>query len=744
MGSLQKQYYFCNIVLIVTIVFITGCARRSVERPVSRPTERPTTAHPPTSQQRRLPADIPRLATPTIRVGLRTDAKLITISSEGQVQFSDGSRTRNESSPVTASVSFSTTITTQYFVQIGSYSSRENAEKAKREIRTRYPSLIFENPDLGQYQLRLGPFSTQENAQGVVDELKSQSIQAFYISDTPPLARLPDMVVRDEIGEILLKTNQAVEFWSSSKGVISVDNTPYRGYLSVLVNSSGRLTVVNVLNFEDYLKGVVPNEIGPASEGTYEALKAQAVAARTYAYKNRNQFGAEGYDICATPRCQVYSGYKTENAFTSRAVEDTSGEILEYGGEPINALYTSTCGGRTENAEYMFEGWNYPYLKSVECYPEEEKVSTRSVLLQGRKETWEGAWLSLKTGMEMKYNPEAPASVQEIESLMPLVLQALGKTTCSTQSLATNHWSDVGEYLVSSLCWQKKKDSLLDTKDYQYFVNRLQLTAATNRDIQSLLFLLHEEIVDLPQEEKNFDAYSPIKRKYLWQMFFRVLKHYHQVNTTEGQLREISRTNIQLVDDLGVHSFPLKTNTFLYQKLGEIVTPHTEVNCAPGDQIEYLLDDQQQVALLVCEVDRSGISVDRSSKVTFWRETIAPSELGKKVAKYLDVGDIVDLQPLSYGLSHRIYELKITGTQGSGTLRGIRVRWALGLKDNLFVIERTFDRNGHVKEFVFTGRGWGHGVGMCQVGAIGFAKQGKDYKSILTHYYTGVQIKKEY
>src|SRR6266540_878936 len=99
MSSLQKQYYFCNIFLIVTIVFIAGCARRSVERPVTRPTERPTTTHPPASQQRRLPADIPRLATPTIRVGLKTDAKLITISSEGPVQFSDGSRSKSESSP---------------------------------------------------------------------------------------------------------------------------------------------------------------------------------------------------------------------------------------------------------------------------------------------------------------------------------------------------------------------------------------------------------------------------------------------------------------------------------------------------------------------------------------------------------------------------------------------------------------------------------------------------------------------
>ena len=71
----------------------------------------------------------------------------------------------------------------------------------------------------------------------------------------------------------------------------------YRGTVSVFVNSLGRLTVVNNLNFEDYLKGVVPNEIGGGSIATHEAIKAQAVAARTYAYKNLHQFETDGYDL---------------------------------------------------------------------------------------------------------------------------------------------------------------------------------------------------------------------------------------------------------------------------------------------------------------------------------------------------------------------------------------------------------------------------------------------------------------
>lgn len=740
MNSLQKAYYACSICLIVTLAW-TGCARRPPR--VSVPPQKPKPAARPSITERRPPAKVPQLKAPLIRIGLKTDSRSITISAEEKIFFTDGSRSGSKDGPLIAGLSFVSTVPTQYFVQIGSYSSREGAENARRQLKVRHSSRVFENIDMRRFQLQLGPFSSQERAQQVVEEMKTNGhTGAFYISESPQSEQLPDVVLRDELGEALIRTKDPIYLWTSRQ-IISADSAPYRGYLSVRVNRSARLTLVNVLNFEDYLKGVVPNEIGPASQGTYEALKAQAVAARTYAIKNMNQFDHEGYDLCATPRCQVYSGYKTEHALTSQAVEDTAGEVLQHSGDTINALYTSTCGGKTENAEYMFEGWDYPYLKSVECYPEEEKISTRSVSIHGREEQWNEAWLQFKTGLRVDQYGETKATTEEIRSALPLLLQSLGKTACATGALTANHWAAVSEYLVGNLCWQKKRDSLLDKKDYQYFVNRLQLRVSRTPDLQSFLFLLHEGIVNLPQQSRSPDPYSPMKRGELWQMFFQVLDHYHQINSSEGIVREITGSQMQVIDDVGVHSYGLDPNMFLYQRVGERLTPRRQVNCAAGDKVEYVANDQR-VTILVCEVDPSGVAVDRSSKVTFWRDTVTPAELGKKVARYLDIGDIYDLEPISYGASPRIFELKLTGSRGSGTLRGIRVRWGLGLRDNFFTIERTFDRNGRVKEFIFTGRGWGHGVGMCQVGAIGFAKQGKDYRFILKHYYTGVQINKLY
>ena len=93
----------------------------------------------------------------------------------------------------------------------------------------------------------------------------------------------------------------------------------------MFLNDRGLLNVVNELPVDDYLRGVVPREMGPAIFDEIEALKAQAVAARTYTIRNLGGFTAEGFDICATPRCQVYGGMSVEHPLSDRAVAETSG-----------------------------------------------------------------------------------------------------------------------------------------------------------------------------------------------------------------------------------------------------------------------------------------------------------------------------------------------------------------------------------------------------------------------------------
>ena len=150
---------------------------------------------------------------------------------------------------------------------------------------------------------------------------------------------------------------------------VRFNDEPYRGRIEVFTNLRGSLTVVNELGLEDYVRGVVANELSPGGYPAIEALKAQAIAARTYALKNRGQFMSQGFDILPTTRSQVYRGLTSENPLSTRAVDETRGMIATYQGEPINALYTSTCGGRTEDSEKIFNE-AIPYLRARECAAE--------------------------------------------------------------------------------------------------------------------------------------------------------------------------------------------------------------------------------------------------------------------------------------------------------------------------------------------------------------------------------------
>ncbi len=137
----------------------------------------------------------------------------------------------------------------------------------------------------------------------------------------------------------------------------------YRGALRA-VPDGARFSLVNVVDLEDYLKGVVPREM-PASWGddAFAALVAQAVAARSYALATMSPTAT--YDVFDDTRSQAYGGRSGEDPRTSRAVEATRGTVLTHRGEVITAFFFSTSGGRTENVENVFSTAPVPYLVSV-------------------------------------------------------------------------------------------------------------------------------------------------------------------------------------------------------------------------------------------------------------------------------------------------------------------------------------------------------------------------------------------
>jgi len=136
--------------------------------------------------------------------------------------------------------------------------------------------------------------------------------------------------------------------------VVVYDSRGYRGYLRALFfDDPPVLNLMNMVMIEDYLKGVLPAEIGNRSQNEFEAAKAQAVAARTYAVWKLTDFRSNG-KLAPTIADQVYDGIDSEIPLLSKAVEGTRGEIMTYGGRAIAAYYHAVCGGRTSPVQAVW------------------------------------------------------------------------------------------------------------------------------------------------------------------------------------------------------------------------------------------------------------------------------------------------------------------------------------------------------------------------------------------------------
>lgn len=175
---------------------------------------------------------------------------------------------------------------------------------------------------------------------------------------------------------------------SGKEASFIVKGNRYRGEIKIIPSAWAKgLTVVNVVSLDDYLKGVIPCEVVPTWH--MDALKAQAVAARTYAVYHKNSYRKGGYDVTDDTRSQVYRGADAETAATTRAVMETAGEIITYAGKPIDAVFHSSGGGYTENSENVW-GTSVPYLRGV---PETVKTVpwTKNVSLDVFSKTLSGA-----------------------------------------------------------------------------------------------------------------------------------------------------------------------------------------------------------------------------------------------------------------------------------------------------------------------------------------------------------------
>ncbi|MFO7733922.1 MAG: SpoIID/LytB domain-containing protein [Candidatus Aminicenantes bacterium] len=644
-------------------------------------------------------------------------------------------------------------LTEKYVLLLAYAKDRKEADQAAVELRDRIGGNVYaeENPENaagGIFEIKLGDFLTRGDALARIQELNALGLKDIWIvreDIVEPASQPMWMVIENELK--LLGRESVIYFIpANEQSFLTFNNRSYRGFF-ILRGTRKGVVLVNTLNLEDYLMSVVPGELSPGQFGSLEALKAQAVAARTYALKNLGQFKSLGYDLINTPRSQLYMGMSAEHPLSTQAVAETRGEVMKYKGELINALYTSTCGGKTENAENVFGGRPVPYLKSVECstdnQPEwllESKRPVVPIFVDGRNASLDAALL-----VSLGVIPVGPAPVDfrqdtsfdeglewARDTLKFLGIRAEGFDPAPVPL----NFGNLARLLVEAFGWKDRTERLLLQTEVDFLLK--ELPAAQVPDRRALAYCLQSGL--FPASMKAEDLGRPVTRAELAMALAGVVtaeKDIFQI----GDFLSATRAGIEVGLPEGRKTLSLANHIYLLRKLDGAAAFSSKLTLLGGERVRWIEREGEISYLEVISPSNSNI-LDRSSRYNRWQVRKTREELEALVGQSYPIGGLVDISVKSRGSSGRALDLVVKGTEKSITLRGFPIRSALGLRDTLFVIDRTYDETGRVDTFIFTGRGWGHGVGLCQVGAYGMGLAGASYHDILKKYYKGIKIDK--
>ncbi len=251
---------------------------------------------------------------------------------------------------------------------LSSHRSFESAEDSANQWRAKGLTVEIAQPERWEVWAKRSVYSTALVRRTLLEDLRKNGYVIPYL-DAKTLKQQPKASLlvngyrynRDEVD-------------IKSTGLITVDRatlpndtptprTPYPGSLRLQPNTYGTYTLVNRVTIEDYLRGVVPHEIGSGAPSA--AVEAQSILARTYALRNLRRFAIDDYELCADTQCQVYFGWRGTVPEADRAIANTKGLVMTYGGELIDAVYSSTTGGVTAAFTDVWNGASRPYLQPV-------------------------------------------------------------------------------------------------------------------------------------------------------------------------------------------------------------------------------------------------------------------------------------------------------------------------------------------------------------------------------------------
>jgi len=644
-------------------------------------------------------------------------------------------------------------------VQVGSFGTEAEAAAVKDRLEHLVPDPAFVsfNPDRNSYRVRVGQFEKREEASSLTDRLLGEGFSELWTAEeaAPSSGKARLRLVDSRYYSQITDAKSVLIRPSTPGGTIEVDGQPYRGWMEVRILGDS-LKVVNQLGIEDYLRGVVPNEMGPGVYPELEALKAQAVAARTYVVANRGQFSDSGYDICDSSGCQVYRGFGTEHPLTNQAVEETAGLIAGFNGAPIKALYTSTCGGHTEDGANIFQDLKLPYLKGTDCYPE----SAAPAFLVGRDDlpaadAGDGTSLAAEAGLlyvsgvvgEEIFRKRYLQEVSEPGEALLWWRKAFSLIGAGSVPVGFRfkdgsvlEWS---RFLIAAFGWEERSRLILDPRDLPYLLSTRDAGEIPSADAQAVAFLMRSGIL-VPHPDNSLRVRERPTRAAQIAWIYRIADRFQALGVRRGMFDALEGRAIRVGHKGESETFELAPSLCLYLSSRSRSFPSPTLALAVGDPISFHLNGEGKIDAVLLDASSRGAADDRSSTYYSWEVRYSRQEMEDLIRKRVDVGKLSDVVIAKRGVSGRVIQLKITGSRGVFTLNGFKIRTALGIRENLFTIERQMDPGGGVRVFTFSGKGWGHGVGLCQVGAYGMAVRGETFDRILKHYYSGIDLIRAY
>jgi stage II sporulation protein D len=287
----------------------------------------------------------------------------------------------------------------------------------------------------------------------------------------------------------------------------------------------------------------------------------------------------------------------------------------------------------------------------------------------------------------------------------------------------------------------------------QYYMGNLKDGDAVPEPARYALSYLMQAGLWRPNSDNTVRPDTPIQRSDAlsmllnWIEFARpdILRKGTFVTAKPSDAGSVSNSTLRIKWGNRTQEFQLSENPYLFRlDLGRI-TPVSSLRILGNEKLSFHLNPSGTIDFLEIELSPNGASSDRYSPFANWDVTLDRSVVAEKLLSLTgNIGQLRDLKPARLGNSGRVVQIQIIGSRSSVVVNGYKARNALGLKDIPLTFTREYNPDGSIASFTFHGRGWGHGVGLCQVGAFGMARAGHSYEEILKTYYQGVEIKKAY